>query len=143
MAILKIEDIMELIPHRYPFLLIDRILEITEDSAVALKNVTANEEMFCGHFPGHPIMLGVLILEAMAQAAAVFVATLGSMEGKVVYFASADKVKFRKPVVPGDALIIHVKRLKARGNFWRMQGVAKVEGEQVADAEFSAMIIDK
>lgn len=138
--------IMEMIPHRYPFLLVDRILEIVPgESAVGLKNVTMNEPHFMGHFPGHPVMPGVLIVEAMAQTAAlVVVESLGKRaEGKIVYFMTIDSARFRKPVTPGDALHIHVKKTQSRANVWRFEGQAVVDGHVCAEATFSAMITDK
>ena len=138
--------ILEMIPHRYPFLLLDRILEITPaKTATGLKNVTFNEPHFMGHFPGSPVMPGVLIIEAMAQTAAVMVVhTLGQeAEGKLVYFMSIDGARFRRPVVPGDALHIHVETLRNRGNVWKLQGEAKVDGVLVAEATISAMLMDK
>ncbi|MEH6632119.1 MAG: 3-hydroxyacyl-ACP dehydratase FabZ [Halopseudomonas aestusnigri] len=138
-------EIKEMIPHRYPFLLIDRVDNIIKDvSAVGLKNVTINEPFFEGHFPRQPVMPGVLIVEAMAQTAAVFVVeTLdGAAAGKIVYFMSVDSAKFRKPVVPGDQLKIHVTKIQQRKNVWKFDGKAKVDGKVVANAEFKAMIMD-
>jgi len=138
--------IMEMIPHRYPFLLIDRVTEVDpNERAVALKNVTINENFFQGHFPGAPVMPGVLIIEAMAQtAAALVVHSAGKeLEGKLVYFMAIDEAKFRKPVVPGDQLVIEVKKQQNRRNVWRFQGEAKVDGALVAEAVVTAMIMDK
>ncbi|MFD2207314.1 3-hydroxyacyl-ACP dehydratase FabZ [Kiloniella antarctica] len=138
-------EIKEMIPHRYPFLLIDRVDNIIKnETAVGLKNVTINEPFFEGHFPRQPVMPGVLIVEAMAQTAAVFVVeTLdGAAAGKIVYFMSVDGAKFRKPVVPGDQLKIHVTKVQQRGNVWKFDGKAKVDGKVVANAEFKAMIMD-
>lgn len=146
---LKSYDVMgiqKLIPHRYPFLMIDRVVNIVEgQSIVGIKNVTVNEPYFPGHFPGHPVMPGVLIVEAMAQTSAVFVMhTLGAVaHGKVVYFMSVEGSKFRKPVVPGDVLHIHCEAQRSRGNVWRFSGVAKVEGVKVAEAVYTAMIVDE
>lgn len=140
-----INRIMEMIPHRYPLLLIDRVEHIhSGESAVGIKNVTFNEPHFAGHFPQRPIMPGVLIVEAMAQTSAVLVVTtLGKeAEGKLVYFMSIDECRFRKPVVPGDRLELHVTKDRARGNVWRFKGEAKVDGVKVAEALFSAMIMD-
>lgn len=137
--------IMEMIPHRYPLLLIDRVEGIEKDvRAVGIKNVTFNEPHFTGHFPQRPIMPGVLIVEAMAQTSAVLVVeTLGAeAEGKLVYFMSIDECKFRKPVVPGDRLELHVTKDRSRGNVWRFKGEGKVDGVKVAEATFSAMIVD-
>ena len=138
--------IMEMIPHRYPFLMIDRVRDIKKgESAVGIKNVTASEPHFQGHFPGHPIMPGVLIVEAMAQTAAVLVVdTLGAeSEGKLVYFMSVDNARFRKPVVPGDTLEITVTKNRSRGNVFKFEGVAKVGETVMAEATFAAMIMDR
>ena len=141
-----IKRVMELLPHRYPMLMIDGIKEMHgTESAVGIKNVTINEPHFQGHFPGLPVMPGVLIVEAMAQTAgAVVLGGLGQgAEGKVVYFMSIEKAKFRKPVVPGNVLYIHVSKLQNRGPVWKFNGQAKVDGAVVAEADFSAMIIDQ
>ncbi|HMB75058.1 MAG TPA: 3-hydroxyacyl-ACP dehydratase FabZ [Kiloniellaceae bacterium] len=138
-------EIMELIPHRYPMLMIDRVEDIKLDvSAVGIKNVTINEYFFQGHFPKQPIMPGVLIVEAMAQTAAVFVVeTLErAAAGKLVYFMTIDEARFRKPVVPGDTLRIYVSKIKSRRNVWKFRGEAQVDGSKVAEAIFSAMIVD-
>ena len=138
--------IQKLIPHRYPFLMVDRVVNIVEGkSIVGIKNVTINEPYFVGHFPNHPVMPGVLIVEAMAQTSAVLVMhTLGTVaHGKVVYFMSVEGSKFRKPVVPGDVLHIHCEAQKSRGNVWRFAGVARVDGVKVADAVYTAMIVDE
>lgn len=138
-----IQKLLTLLPHRYPFLLIDRIRDVDGDSsAVGIKNVTMNEPHFTGHFPGRPVMPGVLIVEAMAQTAgAICVANLGDDSPSLVYFMTIDGAKFRKPVVPGDVLEIHVRKLKQRGTIWRFACEAKVEGQKVAEAEISAMIV--
>jgi 3-hydroxyacyl-[acyl-carrier-protein] dehydratase len=139
-------EIQKLIPHRYPFLMIDKAVNVVHgQSIVGIKNVTINEPHFPGHFPGHPVMPGVLIVEAMAQSAAVLVMhTLGqTAHGKVVYFMSVEGSKFRKPVVPGDVLYIHCEAQKSRGNVWRFNGVAKVDGVKVAEATYTAMIMDE
>lgn len=141
-----IEAIMRMIPHRYPFLMIDRVEDIVEnESAVGIKNVSIAEPHFQGHFPSKPVMPGVLIIEAMAQTAAVLVVkTLGAeAEGKLVYFMSVDKARFRKPVVPGDVLHVHVEKERMRGNVWRFSGAAKVGGVLCAEAIFAAMIMDE
>ncbi len=137
--------IMEMIPHRYPFLLVDRIVEFVHgERAVGLKNVSMNEPHFQGHFPGQPVMPGVLIVEAMAQTAGIMVVnTLGKeSEGKLVYFMTIDEARFRKPVVPGDALYIHVSKIQNRRNVWKFKGEAIVDGNLVAEATFGAMIMD-
>jgi 3-hydroxyacyl-[acyl-carrier-protein] dehydratase len=141
-----IARIMQAIPHRYPFLLVDRVVELTRDhSAVGLKNVSINENYFQGHFPQHPVMPGVLIIESMAQTAAVLVVeTLGpSAAGKLVYFMTVDNAKFRKPVVPGDQLRVHVVKERKRGNIWKFNAEAKVDGKVVAEATIAAMILDR
>ena len=141
---LGIEDIMRVLPHRYPFLLVDRILEHTPKRVVGIKNVTINEPFFAGHFPGHPIMPGVLIIEAMAQAGGVLL--MGAIENpqsKVVYFTSLNDVKWRRPVKPGDQLRFELDLLQVRGTMARMKGVAKVDGEIVAEAEMGAMVRDR
>jgi len=143
---LDIARIMRAIPHRYPFLMIDRMVDVILDqSAVGVKNVTANENFFQGHFPAHPVMPGVLIIEAMAQTAAVLVVeTLGpAAAGKLVYFMTIEGAKFRRPVVPGDQLRIHVTKVRSRNNVWKFAGVARVEGISVAEATYSAMIMDR
>ncbi len=134
-----------MIPHRYPLLLIDRVDEIVPDvSAVGIKNVTMNEPQFQGHFPQRPVMPGVMIVESMAQTAAVLVVeTLGAeSEGKLVYFMTIDDCRFRKPVVPGDQMRIHVRKDRQRGAVWRFLGEATVDGKKVAEAKFAAMILD-
>jgi 3-hydroxyacyl-[acyl-carrier-protein] dehydratase len=137
--------IMHAIPHRYPFLLIDRVEQVQRGhAAVGVKNVTVSEHFFAGHFPNHPVMPGVLIIESMAQTAAVLVVeTLGGdAAGKVVYFMSIEGAKFRRPVVPGDTLKIHVAKERQRGNVWKFSAVARVEGVSVAEATYAAMIMD-
>ena len=144
-ATIDLLRIMEMIPHRYPFLMIDRVVDVVRDeSAVGIKNVTVNEPHFQGHFPSRPIMPGVLIVEAMAQTAAVLVvSTLGSAsEGKLVYFMSVENAKFRKPVAPGEKLEIHVKKDRHRGNVWKFAAEAKVDGVLKAEATYAAMILD-
>lgn len=143
---LDITRIMEMIPHRYPILLVDRLIDyVPGESAVGLKNVTMNEPHFIGHFPGKPVMPGVLIVEAMAQTSAILVVqTLGKeAESKVVYFMTIDDARFRKPVVPGDCLHIHVEKVKQRGQIWKFKGVAKVGETVCAEATFSAMLTDE
>lgn len=140
---MTVNEIMKLLPHRYPFLLVDRIADLQPGvSATGVKNVTINEPFFQGHFPGQPIMPGVLIIEAMAQVAGVMAFRSG-VEGKVVYFMSIDNAKFRRPVVPGDQVMMDIKVLKQRGNVWRFSGTATVDGKLVSEAEFTAMVTDK
>ena len=133
------QEILSILPHRFPFLLVDRVREVTEDRIVALKNVSWNEPYFTGHFPDMPVMPGVLQVEAMAQAGGILAARTGGFdpERQVVFFMAIDKVKFRKPVTPGDQLVIEVVPLR-RGRIWKMRGVARVEGETVSEAEFLA-----
>ncbi|MCP4393088.1 MAG: 3-hydroxyacyl-ACP dehydratase FabZ [Alphaproteobacteria bacterium] len=141
-----INRIKDMIPHRYPFLLVDKVINIDSgESAEGIKNVTINEPFFPGHFPARPVMPGVLMIEAMAQTAAVLVVEhLGEdTEGKLVYFMSVDGVKFRKPVGPGDQLHLHVTKDRCRGNIWKFNGQAKVDGNVVVEASFSAMIVDE
>lgn len=142
----QIEEIMKMLPHRYPFLLVDRLeVEIPGVKGVGIKNVTMNEEFFQGHFPGNPVMPGVLQIEAMAQTAgAITVANIENYGEKQhsVLFMSIDGVKFRKPVKPGDQLRIHVERIKERRNIFVFKGQAKVDGQVVSEAEFTAMIVD-
>ena len=138
-------EIMQMIPHRYPFLMIDRVIEIVPDvSAIGIKNVSINEPFFQGHFPRQPVLPGVLIIEAMAQTAAVFVVeTLeGAAAGKLVYFMTVDEGRFHKPVFPGDVLKIHVSKVRNRKNVWKFRGEARVEGTLMAEATYSAMIMD-
>ena len=144
-TIIDIRQIMTMIPHRYPLLLVDKIIELDpHKSATGLKNVTFNEPFFQGHFPGAPVMPGVLIIESMAQTAAIMVVKSLELQdqGKLVYFMTIDNTKFRKPVVPGDTLHIHIETLKTRGPVWKFKGEAMVDGVLVAEAEFSAMIVD-
>jgi 3-hydroxyacyl-[acyl-carrier-protein] dehydratase len=143
--VVDIARIMHAIPHRYPFLMIDRVVELVPNhSAVGIKNVSVNEPFFEGHFPNHPVMPGVLIIESMAQTAAVLVVeTLGhDAAGRVVYFMSIEGAKFRRPVVPGDQLRIHVTKERNRGNVWKFNAVARVDGISVAEATYAAMIMD-
>ncbi|MDH3662735.1 MAG: 3-hydroxyacyl-ACP dehydratase FabZ [Alphaproteobacteria bacterium] len=141
---LDIDDIQRMIPHRYPFLMIDRVTDIiAETSAVGIKNVTANEPHFEGHFPAKPVMPGVLIIEAMAQTAAVLVvATLGQeAAGQLVYFMTIDQARFRKPVVPGDQLQLSVTKEQRRLGMWKFKGRATVDGQLVAEATIGAKIM--
>jgi beta-hydroxyacyl-ACP dehydratase FabZ len=142
---LDLEKILELLPHRYPFLLVDRVLEIDGTRRiVGLKNVTFNEPFFQGHFPGHPVMPGVLIIEAMAQTGGLLLMEqIPDRASKVVYFMALDNVKFRKPVLPGDQLRMEVEMLQFRGKVARMKGTARVEGQVVAEAEMLAGVVDR
>jgi beta-hydroxyacyl-ACP dehydratase FabZ len=141
---IPIKKIFEILPHRYPFLLVDKILEINLEKKYikGLKNVTFNEHFFQGHFPGIPVMPGVLIVEAMAQAAGILAIKYGelTLDDKIVYFAGIDKCKFRKPVQPGDSVILEATILKQRGPIWKMQGKALVENSVVAEALLTATI---
>ncbi|MCC7519238.1 MAG: bifunctional UDP-3-O-[3-hydroxymyristoyl] N-acetylglucosamine deacetylase/3-hydroxyacyl-ACP dehydratase [Verrucomicrobiae bacterium] len=141
---MDIQELLATLPHRYPFILVDRILKIEETEIVGLKNVTINEPFFQGHFPGHPIMPGVLQVEAMAQVAGILMLRKGDSVGKLAYFMSADKVKFRKPVTPGDTLFIEVALLKARaGRIGRAQARCLVDNEVVSEAELMFSIMDR
>lgn len=140
---IEVTEIMKMIPHRYPILLVDRIIAHEPgESAVGLKNVTMNEPHFMGHFPDRPVMPGVLIVEAMAQTAAIVVVkAMGeSASNKIVYFMTIENAKFRKPVVPGDSMEIHVQKTQSRGAVWKFSGKAVVDGKVVAEASFGAMI---
>ncbi len=144
-AVYSIEDILQVLPHRYPFLLVDRILEIEEGKRiVGLKNVTINEPFFQGHFPGHPIMPGVLIIESMAQVGGMLLMrSIDDPSSKVVYFMSLDNIKFRRPVKPGDQLRLELDVLQLRGKTCRMRGVASVDGQVATEAEFAAIVRDR
>jgi 3-hydroxyacyl-[acyl-carrier-protein] dehydratase len=140
-----IREILAALPHRYPFLLVDRIIQIRGDeSGIGIKNVTANEPHFLGHFPNNPVMPGVLVLEGMAQTAgAICIRSLPSgTKPSLVYFLTIDNAKFRKPIVPGDVLEYHVTRTKRRKNMWWFRGEAKVDGAIVAEADLGAMIAE-
>jgi len=142
---IEVREIMKYLPHRYPFLLVDRILEIHGDEKiVGIKNVSINENFFQGHFPNRPVMPGVLICEAMAQVGAIFAHTArgGIEDHKVFVLTGLDNVKFKRPVEPGDQLRMELTCLKRRGSYWKMQGVASVEGKVVAQAEISAMEVE-
>ncbi len=144
--VMNVQQIQELLPHRPPFLLVDRIVELEPDKRiVGVKCVTMNEPFFVGHFPGHPVMPGVLIMEALAQAAAIMALASIPAEkraGKVTYFMAIDGARFRKPVVPGDRLELHCAMLRNKGSVIKVKGEAKVDGEVVAEAELMAMLAD-
>jgi 3-hydroxyacyl-[acyl-carrier-protein] dehydratase len=141
---MDIKEIQKFLPHRYPFLLVDKIIEIEPGTkAIGIKNVTFNEGFFQGHFPGQPIMPGVLIIEAMAQVGGLLAFCSGVSVGKTVYFMSIEKAKFRKPVVPGDQLRLEINVLHQRGNVWKFSGNAIVEQKVAAEAEFTAMVTDR
>lgn len=142
---IRIDEIVELLPHRYPFLLVDRVSVIKEgEEGIGIKNVSMNEPFFPGHFPHHPVMPGVLIVEAMGQAAAVLVmSSFPKGVKKLVYFMGVESAKFRKPVRPGDQLVMHISREKGRGNVFRFRGEATVDGNLHAEALFTAMIFDE
>ncbi len=144
-AVMDVAAIQNVLPHRYPFLLVDRVIElIPMQRVVAFKNVTVNEPFFNGHFPGHPIMPGVLILEAMAQAGGLMLSgSENGPEGKLVYFTGINNAKFRKPVVPGDQLHFEVEMLKARRTIFKMQGKAFVDGKLACEAELTAAIMER
>jgi 3-hydroxyacyl-[acyl-carrier-protein] dehydratase len=145
---IDVDGIMKLIPHRYPMLLVDRLIDIVPgESCTGVKNVTVNEPFFQGHFPGHPIMPGVLIVEAMAQTAgALVVYSLSDLSGKaipIVYFMTIEDARFRKPVLPGDQLHFKVKKERSRGLVWKFRGEAFVDGQLVAEAVYTAMLVPK
>jgi beta-hydroxyacyl-ACP dehydratase FabZ len=144
-APLDVRAIERLLPHRYPFLLVDRVVELSDDKIVAIKNVTINEPFFQGHFPGQPIMPGVLLIEAMAQAGGILalrhiLRTDAGAAGAAMYFMGIDKAKFRKPVVPGDQVRLEVEPLRKGGAIWKLAGKALVDGAVVAEAEFLATV---
>jgi 3-hydroxyacyl-[acyl-carrier-protein] dehydratase len=140
-----IAKVMQALPHRYPFLMVDRIRDIDgDDFGIGIKNVTFNEPHFQGHFPGHPVMPGVLLIEGMAQTAGALCVLAQGLSGppKLVYFMTIDNAKFRKPVVPGDTVEYHVRKIRRRSNIWKFAAEAKVAGVKVAEAEVSAMLVD-
>jgi 3-hydroxyacyl-[acyl-carrier-protein] dehydratase len=141
-----INEIMKALPHRYPFLMVDRIKDIDGDeSCIGIKNVTINEPHFLGHFPDHPVMPGVLLIEGMAQTAGALCVLSQAAGGpaKLVYFMTVDKAKFRKPVIPGDTVEFHVRKIKRRSSIWKFSAEARVEGVKVAEAEVSAIMVDR
>lgn len=143
---MDINDIQRLLPHRYPFLLVDRVVELVPgQKLVAYKNVTANESFFNGHFPGHPVMPGVLILEALAQASAILAYKSENVDPtqKVAYLMGVDGARFRKPVLPGDRVLLTIEVLRHKGSVWKTRGTATVEGAKVAEGEFLATVVDK
>ena len=143
---IDIQRVMQMIPHRQPFLMIDKVVDVVADAhATGIKNITINEPYFQGHFPTRPVMPGVLIIEAMAQTAAVLVVhTLGPQaEGKLVYFMTVDNARFRRPVFPGDVLQVRVSKQRNRGSVWKFEGRAEVRGQLMAEAVFAAMILNE
>jgi len=146
-VVYDVNQIQEMLPHRYPFLLVDRITEVKEGEFVeGYLNVSITNQVFQGHFPGHPIYPGVLIIEGMAQTGAILPFTVmekDELKDMVVYFMSIDKAKFRKPVLPGDKLVYRVSTIKHRGKIWQLKGEAYVDGELVSEAELKAMIMEK
>jgi len=141
---LDVEQIRDVLPHRYPFLLVDRILDLVpEKSARGYKNVTINEEFFEGHFPGHAVMPGVLVCEAMAQVGGVLLLSMTGNEGKLAYFGGMDKVRFRKPVIPGDKLVTDVELIANKGNFGKVRAVARVDDEVAAEGEFIFALVTR
>ena len=139
-----IGDVLKMLPHRYPFLLIDRVIDIQgDDFGIGIKNVTINEPQFQGHFPGNPVFPGVLMMEGMAQTAGVLcIRAMGRHQPRTVFFLTIDKAKFRKPVVPGDTIEYHMRKIRQRKSMWWYMGEAKVGGQVVAEAELGAMISD-
>ena len=142
-TVLEIDDLMQILPHRYPILLVDRLVDIVPgEGAVGIKNVTFNEPIFQGHFPQKPVLPGVFMIEAMAQTAAAYTSYTENLDtdGKIVLFMGVDKARFRRPVVPGDQVRITVKTVQRRPPVWRFEGVATVDGKKAAEAQFSAML---
>jgi beta-hydroxyacyl-ACP dehydratase FabZ len=143
MTLMDVHEISEILPHRYPMLMVDRIVEITEESIVGLKNVTVNEPHFTGHFPGYPVMPGVLIIEAMAQVAGILIGKIAPhTRGKLMFLASVEDAKFRKPVVPGDQLRIEMKKVRLKHTVAKLQGTATVDGQVVAEATLMCKLTD-
>jgi 3-hydroxyacyl-[acyl-carrier-protein] dehydratase len=141
---MDVQEICEILPHRYPMLMVDRIVEITDEGVVGIKNVTANEPHFAGHFPGYPVMPGVMIIEAMAQVAGILVAKLAPhTRGRIMFLASVEEAKFRRPVVPGDQLRIEMKLLRLKHTIAKMQGVATVDGQVAAEATLMCKLTDQ
>jgi UDP-3-O-[3-hydroxymyristoyl] N-acetylglucosamine deacetylase/3-hydroxyacyl-[acyl-carrier-protein] dehydratase len=138
--VLDAEQVMQILPHRYPFLMVDGVLKIDGNKITAFKNITNNEPYFPGHFPGHPIMPGVLQLEAIAQVAGILMLRQAENLGQLAYFMAADDVKWRKPVVPGDVLVIEVELTKSRGKIGKAKGICKVDDEIVSEAEITFML---
>ena len=144
LGVADLREILKLLPHRYPFLMVDKIIEIDgDDSAIGIKNVTVNEPHFMGHFPDHPIMPGVLLVEGMAQTAGAICARKAETGSNLVYFMTIDNARFRKPVVPGDRVEFHVVKQKQRGNIWKFHCDAKVDGQLAAEADIGAMIVKR
>lgn len=142
---LNIGEILQALPHRYPLLLVDKIIDADKEKVIGIKNVTFNEPHFMGHFPDKPVMPGVLIIEAMAQTSAMLphLSYDMSLGEKLIYFTTIDNVKFKKVVIPGDVLELHIDLVKFKRNFWKFSGKAKINGEIVTEADFSAMIVDR
>jgi 3-hydroxyacyl-[acyl-carrier-protein] dehydratase len=144
MTSMDFEEITAILPHRYPMLMVDRVIEMTDESIVGIKNVTINEPQFTGHFPGFPVMPGVLIVEAMAQVAGILVAKLAPQtRGRLMFLASVEDAKFRKPVVPGDQLRLEMKLLRLKTSIAKMQGIATVDGQIVAEATLMCKLTDR
>mgnify|MGYP001208026190 CR=1 FL=1 len=143
--VMDVRQISDMLPHRFPFLLVDRVISVDDEKIVALKNVTINEPFFGGHFPGMPVMPGVLIVEALAQAGALYAGRIVkfSAETHVIFFMAIDNVAFRKPVTPGDQLVLECVPLRKGGTIWKLRGEAKVDGAVVCEAEFLASIVDR
>jgi len=142
-SVLDISEVMKILPHRYPFLMVDKVTKIQGDRIVGVKNVTVNEPFFQGHFPNHPIMPGVLQLEAIAQVAGILMLKQAENWGKIAYFMSAENVKWRKPVRPGDQLVIDVEMTKHRGKIGKAKGICSVAGETVSEAEVTFVLMDR